>query len=427
MFLAASQANQRLQTSLLMDGIVQNGNSGVEDVSLMRALSDLYPATARWIYLDSVSRGLLPVTARHRAIEVLDSQLAASFMEEQWRSMPQLCLARFADLIGAQIQDVRFTRSFADGLGAIASVLQPRTGGNMVLCTALSSPDFISFWREFAIRNDLQLRDVPANETFGINTQDVDRIMDGETVLVAMPAVLHVRGLRMPLAEISDVCRGRGVFFLVDGTASVGVLQTRVARDGIDGVVVAADRNLLGLHGLGFVHVSSRWLKHLPAAQRIRAGFGGKAGPPDSNDEQFAGVLPGKAHTHDFEDTDLVSVVTAYEALGVLLDCGLERIERHVLGLAERLRTQLGELGMAVERPPADRYLSHIVAVGKPYSVAEGVLPDAGLRRFAGQLAAGRVRHSVRNGQLQFGFHLYNNLRDVMDVRRIAAQSLTMG
>ena len=134
---------------------MQNGTSGGEGIALVRALSDLYPATARWIYLDSVSRGLLPVTARHRAIEVLDSQLAASFTEEQWRTMPQLCLARFGELIGAQAQNIRFSRSWSDGLGAVASVLRPRAGGNMVLCTALSSTEFISFWREFAIRNGL--------------------------------------------------------------------------------------------------------------------------------------------------------------------------------------------------------------------------------------------------------------------------------
>ena len=342
--------------------------------------------------------------------------------------MPQLCLARFGELIGAQAQNIRFSRSWSDGLGAVASVLRPRAGGNMVLCTALSSTEFISFWREFAIRNGLQMRDIPVDGKFGIHTPDIDRMMDRETVLVAMPAVLHARGLRVPLADISDICRARGIFFLVDGTASVGVLQTRVAQDGIDGVVVAADRNLLGLHGLGFVHVYSRWFEHLTAAQRIRAGFGGRMGFTNAIDGQQSGSgLPDKTHVPDFADTDLVSVVTAYEALGVLLECGLERIERHALGLAGQLRAMLEELGMAVEHPPGDRYLSHIVAVGRPYPVAEGILPDAGLRRFAGQLAAGRVRHSVRHGQLQFGFHLYNNLRDVMDVRRIAAQSLSMG
>jgi hypothetical protein len=65
------------------------------------------------------------------------------------------------------------------------------------------------------------------------------------------------------------------------------------------------------------------------------------------------------------------------------------------------------------------------VAVGAGMALPDGVIATPDLTELAGQLTAGRVRYAVCGGQLQFGFHLYNRLRDVMDVRRIIAQSAT--
>lgn len=364
------------------------------DDALIRPLSDAdaYPATTHWIYMDAASMALLPAAARNHAIEVLDSRLLASVNAPgSWSSMTQSCRTRFAELIGANAQNIRLSHSLAGALGDLAPQLDMQQGGNLVVCAALSHPGFVSFWREFAQRRSLELREVPLDPA-GFDVGRLRDLVDEQTLMVALPAVSHVRGWRLPVAGIGSLCRERGVFFLVDGTSSAGILQMDVEKTGINGLVVAAEGNALGIHGLGFLFVAE------------------------------TGFMEDRRRIH--EVPDLINLAIADEALGVLAGCGIARIEGHALALAERLRNALEEVGLPVERPRPAGQQSHIAAVGKPGSESDGVVNDPDLRRLAEQLTAGRVRYAIRGGQLQFSFHLYNRLRDVMDVRRIAAQSL---
>ena len=394
---------------------MQNDVSTPDDNSLIRPLSDRFPATARWIYIDAASMGLLPVSARDHAIEVLDSQLVAGVNEDPWLTMGQSCRMRFAGLINVVAQDVSLWLSLAGALSEVAGRLQPRPGGNLVMSAALSRPAFVSFWRRFAQRHSLEMREVPL-EHDGFAAGRVRELIDARTLMVVLPVVSYARGWRLPVAEIGSLCRELDVFFLADGTSSVGILHTDVARDGIDALVVAAEGNALGVSGLAFAYISASGERRV-STQRLSA--------PRSVAATFGDTMRAiHERLHHAEEPHLVSLVAAYEVLGVVDGCGVPRIESHALALAERLRSMLDELGLPVDRQRGDGPLSHVAVIGVPGAEPDGLLRDPDLRRFAEQLTAGRVRYAIRSGQLQFGFHLYNRLRDVMDVRRIAMQSL---
>lgn len=386
-------------------------------IPLRRPLSNLYPATVRWIYLDVQSMGLLPETAREHALDSLDAQLMAD--PEAQGSSEESCRRQFAALVGSTVRNVALSRSFAHALVQVARQLRPRRGGNLVMCSALSSPSFSAFWRGYAARNNLALREAGL-EHGGPPGSGVAGLIDAKTCVVALPALSHARALRLPLAEIGAACRARGVFFAVDATSCAGVLRLQMEASGIDALVVAAEKNALGLRGTGFTCIArsgadrtadARWQSLWPAAgpaQWLRAH---ESGEDDASGSNVA-------------ESDPVMLAVANTAMGALLDCGLEHIESHAMCLAEQLRKSLEELGLAVDRPLQAAQRSHVVVVGPAGSALDGELPDSAMQALAAELTAGRVRFGVCAGQLQFGFHLYNGVRDVMDVRRIAAQFL---
>lgn len=368
---------------------------------LIRPLSDLFPATARWIYIDAATSGLLPETARERVAAVFEAQLVASFGENHALSMAQSCREFFARLIHAVAADIGLFASSVEALDSIAGRLVPRQrSSNLVLCTALSRPSFAAYWRRFAQRHGLEIREAAFDAT-GFLVAPLGKLIDSETLMVAMPALSHARGWRLPIAEIGSLCRERNATFLVDGSASVGIIRTDVVRDGVGGLFVAAEGNALGVHGLAFACLHEDW---------------GKSGDPFSRHR--------KASDYRTETPHLLSLAAAQEVLRIFDECGAAEIERHAVELAEQLRRALEELGMPVERPQISGQLGHVAAIGVAGEAVDKSLRDPGLRKFAEQLTSGRVRYAVRCGQLQFGFHLYNRLRDVMDVRRIAVQSL---
>lgn len=349
-----------------------------DDSPLIRPLSDLFPATSRWIYVDAATAGLLPETARERVSGVLEAQLLASFGENHALSMLQSCREFFARLVHAAASDVQLFPATAAALDAVAVRLDTRRHNNIVLCTALTRPSFAAFWRVQARRLGLELREVPVGPD-GFMTAELATLVDGGTALVALPAVSHARGWRLPVAAIGSLCRALHVFLLIDASASVGILGIDVVRDGIDGLLVAAEGNALGTQGAAFLFLSGAW--------------GGAAEP-------F--LRRGRTRDCRPEMPNLLSLAAAQEALRVIDGCGVA----------------------AVERPGIAGQLGHVASVGKPAAATNSPPHDHRLQKFAEQLASGRVRYALRGGQLQFGFHLYNRLREVMDVRRIAAQSL---
>lgn len=368
---------------------------------LIRPLSDLFPATARWIYIDAASSGLLPETARERVTAVFEAQLVASFGENHALSMAQSCREFFAGLIHAAAADIGLFASSVEALDSIAGRLEPlQPSGNLVLCTALSRPSFAAYWRRYAQRHGLEIREA-AFDAGGFLVASLGKLIDSATLMVAMPVLSHARGWRLPVAEIGSLCRERNVAFLVDGSASVGIIRTDVVHDGINGLFVAAEGNVLGVHGLAVACLDEDWGRRTDPFLRHR-----------------------KASHYRTEMPHLLSLAAAQEVLRIFDECGAAEIERHAVELAEQLRLALEELGMPVERPQISGQLGHVTAVGVPLESADTTLRDPGLLKFAEQLTSGRVRYAVRCGQLQFGFHLYNRLRDVMDVRRIAVQSL---
>lgn len=367
---------------------------------LIRPLSDQFPATARWIYIDAASSGLLPETARERVAAVFEAQLVASFGENHALSMAQSCREFFAGLIHAAAADIGLFASSVEALDSISGRLEPRQRSNLVLCTALSRPSFATYWRRYAQRHGLEIREAPFDAA-GFLAAPLSKLIDSGTLMVAMPALSHARGWRLPVAEIGSLCRERNADFLVDGSASVGVIRTDVVGEGIGGLFVAAEGNVLGVHGVAFACLGEDW---------------GRGANPFTRQRTTSDYRTEMPH--------LLGLAAAQETLRVFDQCGAARIERHAVELAEQLRRALEELGMPVERPQISGQLGHVAAIGVPAEVAETGLCDPGLRKFAEQLSSGRVRYAVRGGQLQFGFHLYNRLRDVMDVRRIAVQSL---
>ena len=75
-----------------------------------------------------------------------------------------------------------------------------------------------------------------------------------------MSAVQYSNGHRYDLTAVGQLCRERGVLFVVDGTQAVGALRIDVDASAIDVLAVSSHKWMLGPPGIGFVHLSNRAL-----------------------------------------------------------------------------------------------------------------------------------------------------------------------
>ncbi len=186
---------------------------------------------------------------------------------------------------------------------------------------------------------------IPISEP--ISTDDLAGALEREAGISAV-AVVHSEsssGLMNPVSELAEVCRRRGVLFLVDAISSLGGAELPMDAWGIDICVCASQKCLEGPPGLGLVAVGPEvW-------QRIE---GTKARGWYLNLHVWREFAEAWADWHPFPVT---LAVPAFRGLrrGIerVLEEGLpRRIERHRQS-ARSLRERLSELGFAPVFPEA--------------------------------------------------------------------------
>jgi selenocysteine lyase/cysteine desulfurase len=176
---------------------------------------------------------------------------------------------------------------------------------------------------------------------------------------VAVSVVQSADGAVTDPRLLTDVARAHGARVLLDVTQAAGWLPLDACRDA-DWLVCGGYKWLLAPRGTAFLTGTEEALARLhPAAACWWAG-------EDPWGSCYGGPL--------------------------LLAAGIDRIHRHDLRLANRLRAGLG-------LPPGDSAIV-VAGVERPHAVAHG-------------LAAAGIVASVRAGALRLSCHLYNDDADI--------------
>jgi cysteine desulfurase/selenocysteine lyase len=229
------------------------------------------------------------------------------------------------------------------------------------------------------------------------------------------------------LASIGRACRERNVLFLVDAVQSAGILQLDVEAAAIDGLVASTAKGLLGLYGMGFLYCRREWAQRLTPVYLSRPAVDL---PPERYSEMasFDLVIRPDARRFEVGAVDYASCYAADAALDLIFASSPPAIESHALGLADRLRRGVADMGLEVTGfpGPGDR-LSHIVTIGRLGNGGHEVTNDGHLAAISARLTEANVVHTIRRGMLRFAFHLFNTERDVDTILEHVAASSPRG
>ena len=148
---------------------------------------------------------------------------------------------------------VLFTHNATEALNvALHGVLVP---GDHVITTSMEHNSLLRPLNSLAATG-VEVTIVPAAADGVVSVEDIRRALRPETRMIAVSHVSNVCGAIQPLAELAEVSRTAGTFFLVDGAQSAGYLPLDVARLGIDLLAVPGHKGLLGPAGTGFLYVA---------------------------------------------------------------------------------------------------------------------------------------------------------------------------
>lgn len=315
-----------------------------------------FPVCAHQIFL--AHAGVCPLPRRVAA--AMQQHLDAATRDDQEAVVPDADLRETrrlaARLIGAETAEIAFVSSTSMGLALVASGLPWQSGDNVV-CYQDDYPANVYPWLNLGKRG-VAMRFVEPQIYGKITVDDLERVVNQQTRLVALSSVHYLSGWRLDVDAIGEYLRHRKILFCLDGIQSFGALHTSVRH--VDFAAADSHKWLLGPIGLGLLYVRQ---EHFDTLSPALVGWHSAACPGFIAQREL--VLRPDARRYEPGSLNLTGIIGLLAALRLVHEIGTDVIEQRVLALARLAIDQAKRIGLSV-LGPTESCFSGIISVTDP-------------------------------------------------------------
>ena len=225
-----------------------------------------------------------------------------------------------AHLFGAPARNVIFTPGVTYSLNMVLrGFLQP---GDHVVTTSMEHNGVMRCLHDLA-QSGVKYDVAPCDSDGGLDVAILEKLINPATKAVVVNHASNVCGTILPIYDIADICRARGVRLIVDAAQTAGLLPLDAAR--IDAIAFTAHKGLLAMPGLGGFVVSSDF------ASQIRPIISGGTGSMSADIAQ-PGFLPDKFESGTLNIPAIIGLKRALEYIETI---GVDAIHRKEMCLAD--------------------------------------------------------------------------------------------
>ena len=314
----------------------------------------LFPVTKNKVFLNHAGQSPIPRPTAGIMEKYIYESLNFGVFSLEWNEGGK---PFFAELIGASKDEISLIENTSMGLNIVANMLEYPREANIVT-TDLEYPSVT--YPYLKRKWNLEVRYVK-NVDGKVLLEDFEKAVDDNTVVVAVSHVEYVNGFRNDLKALAEIAHKHGAFLVVDAIQSAGAIPIDVKRDDVDFLAAACYKWLLGPCGAGYLYVKRSLIKEFE--------------PPLIG---WASVKPEVFETVDFWDIwhldfpedaskfqvgspSFISFLGATESLKLLLEVGIDKIEKRILGLTSLLIEKAKGLGLELQTPEEREHRSGIV------------------------------------------------------------------
>ncbi len=370
------------------------------DVEALRRAEFPWAAGGDRFYLDHASTGPLPA----RTVRTLAAW--SDLRAEPWRISDDMefevmdrARALAGRLVGASAEEIALTTNTSQGINIAARCL-PLESGDVVVSPDREFPANVYPWMALA-REGIVYQRIPCTSTGLPDENALLAALDRPRVKVlALSWVSFATGYTCDLAKLGHACREREVFFVVDAIQGVGARTLDARACHIDILACGGQKWLLSPWGTGFAYVRRELAPRLEPRQ-----IGWLAVQGSSNFNRLVEYdLSWYDDARRFEVGTLPyqDLAGFCASLEMLLDLGIERIERHVTALLDTMLSRVQSAGIPVITPAERARRAGILTV-RPDNAAA----------VSERLARAGIVCSLREGAIRLSPHLYSTADDI--------------
>lgn len=234
--------------------------------------------------------------------------------------------------------------------------------------------------------------------------RNIERLIKDETSAVVCIHSSNITGRTMPVGEIGNLCRKRGITFIVDASQSAGNTDIDVKRDNIDVLCAAGHKGLYGPQGTGVLVVREGF--------DIKPCFEGGSGT-DSLNEEMPLYYPDRLEAGTLATPAIAGLC---EGLRFVLKNGAENIHQKECELWHRCRSRLDDRRIIIydDNIPGANFLFNIK--GKTAAEVSALLDRKGICTRPGLHCAPDAHKSLgteKEGAVRASFSAFTTEKEI--------------
>ena len=342
-----------------------------------------FPVTGNLIYLNHAAVAPLVRPAAEAMQRLAEDALCyGSIHYDEWLETYAGLRSAAARLINATPEEIALLKNTSEGIATIAMGLDWRPGDRVV-----------AFQEEFPA-NQYPWRRLESKgvEIDWLSAADpLDRIDEAArgAKLLALSFVQYLTGFRADLNAIGEICRRRGVIFVVDAIQGLGAFPVDVRAAHIDALAADGHKWLLGPEGCAILYISRALQDRV---EPVEFGWTSVAGYEDYGSRDM--TLRGDAGRYECGTLNTIGCHGLRAALEFVLGVGIERIAPLVQELGDRIADGAIARGYEVLGTRTRATGAGIVSFRKRGFDSEDLVARLGKNRIITAARAGWVRAS---------------------------------
>jgi selenocysteine lyase/cysteine desulfurase len=235
------------------------------------------------------------------------------------------------------------------------------------------------------------------------NTRILEAI-NKDTAYVVMASVHWMNGTRFDLEKIGARCKEVGAKLIVDGSQSVGALPIDVKACQIDALICAAYKWLMGPYSTALSYIHEDFNQGIPLEESWMTRPNSERFDRLTNYEE--GYKPGAIRFDVGQSSNFIFMPMLDEALGQLLDWGIEEIQEYGRVLGAPLIEHFLEKGAPVD--DESHRAHHLMGLQLPAGTDGEALVS--------ELQARNVYVSLRGNNIRISINVFNTEADVNEL-----------
>lgn len=334
-------------------------------------------------------------------------EAVASYMEEYSRKSvltEQISIGKtkesicriLSELFKCRPEDIALIHNTSEGLNLVSLGMDLHSGDEILLLEN-EYPSNVYPWEHWQDKG-VSLSFLPMSLSQEEFYENAKGKISGRTRVISVSAVHWCTGMPLPVRELAELCRERGIFLVVDAAQGAGHVSLDIGW-GIDFMAFSAWKWLLGPVGMGILIVPREKLSSLkPVFKGTESVINDKEYLP------YKRELKPNAGRYMYSTGSYLDWVYFDASLKFLSSLGFDTVKERIYELAEYLSNRLREVGFKVLSDSFDERRTGIVVASRE---------EVDSRRLVKELLDRNIVVKERLGRIRFSPHIYNSFEQL--------------